>query len=178
MMVRPIFVSGLLTLAGATAGCASAPVAFSANAVESPIRADAGAHASDSALQLRFQLINRQERPQTIAIWSEAVRIESVTRNGKPVAPDEYEPKLLDDPRALRKDALPVVEPDGSVAFFVEHGLSDQSLVGESWRRRVFPLARGKYRVVFSYHYDGPDDGKPNVFHGRIVASPVTFRVE
>lgn len=174
MMLRPLVFAALC----APLGCAPAPVAFSANAVESPIRADAGPRSSDSALELRFQLVNRQNRPQTIAIWSEAVRIESVTRNGKPVAPEEYEPKQLDDPRTLRKDALPVVEPDGLVAFFEQHGLSDQSLTGETWHRRVFPLARGKYRVVFSYHYDGPDDGKPNVFHGRVVAKPVTFRVE
>lgn len=163
-MMRSLFVFMV-----ALAGCASRPVAFSANTVESPIR--------DNALQLRFQMVNRDKTPRAISIGAESIHIESVTRDGKPVTPEDTEAKLLDDPRKLLHETLPVVEPDGLVAFFLQAGLSDLSLVGETWHRRVFPLTHGKYRVVFAYRYDGPDDGKPSVFRGRLVAHAITFWV-
>jgi hypothetical protein len=162
----------------AAGGCASAPVAFSANAVESRIVADRGPRPQDSALELRFGVVNRTHAPETVSLGAESVHIESVTRNGKAVAPEDREAKLPDDPRTLLHETLPVVEAEGETAFFVRAGLSDLVLVDGVWHRRVFPLTRGKYRVVFSYHYDGPDDGKPNVFHGRIVARPISFRVD
>jgi len=165
MMKLPV----LFTMLVAACGCASAPVAFSANTVESPI--------ADNALQLRFQVVNRDKTPRAISIGAESIHIESVTRDGKPVTPEDTEAKLLDDPRKLLRETLPIVEPDGLVAFFLQSGLSDLSLVGETWHRRVFPLTHGKYRVVFAYRYDGPDDGKPSVFRGRLVAR-VTFKVD
>ena len=93
------------------------------------------------------------------------------------MTPEETDAKLLDDPRKLLRETLPIVEPDGLVAFFLQAGLSDLTLVGDTWHRRVFPLTHGKYRVVFAYRYDGPDDGKPTVFRGRLVGR-VSFKVE
>jgi hypothetical protein len=177
MMAR-IVGGALVALACGALGCATKPVAFSANAVESPIRADRGQRAVDSALELRFELVNESGRLQAISTWSPAIHIESVTRNGRPVEPEIFEPRLADDPLPQRRDTLPVLEADGLVAFFEQHGLSDLSLAGDHWQQRVFPLVKGRYRVVFSYHYDGPDYDRPNVFHGRIVAPPIKFKVE
>lgn len=170
-------VAHLLVAAACSAlGCATTP-AFSANAVESPIRADRAAHAADSALQLRFELVNRSHDRQTLSIGEESIHIESVTRDGRPVTPEEYELPPSQNPVALRRDTLSVVEPDGLVAFFTDGGLSELVRVGDAWHRRVFPLVRGRYRVTFSYQYRGSADGKPNLFTGRLV-DKVRFDVE
>ena len=168
-MTRAACIFVLASVASVACGCAG-PVAFSANAVDSPVDAQ-------RALQLRFQVVNRTSAPQTLSVGAESVHIESVTRDGKPVAPEEREARLHDDPRALLHDTLPVIEPDGLAAFFVQDGLSDLTLVDGVWHRRAWALTPGKYRVVFSYRYDGPDEGR-KVFRGRVVASAVSFKVE
>jgi hypothetical protein len=159
----------VLVVAAGALGCATTP-AFHANAVVSPIHAD-------GPLQLRFELVNRAHQRQTLSIGVESIHIVSVTRDGHAVTPVESELRPSEDPRALRGDTLPVVDPDVLVAFFTQGGLGDLVLAGDAWHRRVFPLVRGRYRVVFSYQYSGPADGKPNLFTGRLV-DKVRFDVE
>jgi len=161
-------VGSLVVIACGALGCATTP-AFSANAVESPIR--------DSALELRFELVNRTNDRQTLSIGAESIHIESVTRNGKAVTPQEKDLSPSDNPIPQRGETLPIVEPNGLVAFFMHGGLSDLVLAGDVWHRRVFPLERGRYRVTFSYQYRGTADGKPNLFTGRLV-DKVRFDVE
>jgi hypothetical protein len=35
----------------------------------------------------------------------------------------------------------------------------------------------GLYTFRFAYHYSGPDNGHPDVFHGELLSNPVSFRV-
>ena len=161
-------IAALVVFACGALGCATTP-AFSANAVESPI--------AGSALELRFELVNRTNDRQTLSIGAESIHIESVTRNGKPVTPEEKELPPSENPLAQRGETLPIVAPDGLVAFFTRGGLSDLVLAGDVWHRRLFPLEHGRYRVTFSYQYRGTADGKPNLYTGRLV-DKVRFDVE
>lgn len=165
--MRALLVATFVVAVGSALGCATTPK-FHANAVESPVR---------GALQLRFELVSRARDRQTLSIGAESVHIESVTRDGRAVAPEEVEVPPPDDPRTQRGETLAIVEPDELVAFFSPAGLSDLVQVGDVWHRRVFPLERGRYRVTFAYQYGGPSDGKPNVFTGRLVDT-VKFDVE
>jgi hypothetical protein len=169
-MARVVALAGAAFAAivcGASA-CATTP-AFSATAVEPPT--------PGRALELRFELVNRTKDRQTLSIGAESIHIESVTRDGKPVTAEEKELSPSDNPLAQRGETLPIVEPDGLVAFFTHGGLSDLVLAGDVWHRRVFPLEHGRYRVTFSYQYRGTADGKPNLFTGRLV-DKVRFDVE
>lgn len=51
--------------------------------------------------------------------------------------------------------------------------------IGQKPSQMHFPLTLGEnYKVKFSYHYEGQDDGKANVFHGTLLSNEVEFRVE
>jgi hypothetical protein len=169
-------VCALVALTCASSGCATAPVAFSVKAVESPIPPDQDLW-QDSALVVRFELINLSRHRLSVSIWDVSVRIESVTHDGLAVYPADNEMRFVEDPRAWREQKMRVLEADDSVNF-EDRGVSDAYFANGSWHVRVFQLMRGHYRVVYSYQYDGPDFGKPNVFHGRIVARPIYFTVE
>jgi hypothetical protein len=171
-------VHALVALACASSGCATTLIAFSGKAVESRIPPDQGGWWADSALVVRFELVNLSRHRVTVSIWGETLRIESVTRDGRPVQSDEeFEPRWVDDPRSFREPNMRVLEADESVTFD-DNGVRDLRLANDTWSLRVFSLVRGHYRVVYSYQYGGPDFGKPNVFHGRIVARPIYFTVE
>jgi hypothetical protein len=161
-------VAAVVVTACGALGCATTP-AFSANAVEPAT--------PGGAFELRFELVNRTNDRQTLSIGAESIHIESVTRDGKAVAPEQKDVTPPENPIPQRGETLPIVEPDGVVAFFTRGGLSDLVLTGDVWHRRVFPLEHGHYRVTFSYQYRGTADGKPKLFTGRLV-DKVRFDIE
>jgi hypothetical protein len=169
----------LVALAAAPLGCATTPIAFavSTNAVMGSVPADPEVRSGGSSLQLHFEFSNTTTRHYWICLCAAAIHIESVTRDGQPVPPELLDINLVKDPRAFFKQQLHPLEGEHDIALMSE-GLADVRLDHDQWRLVGYKLTRGRYRIVFSYHYEGPDYDHSNVFHDRVVASAVSFNVE
>ncbi len=163
----------------ASLGCATAPIGFSVstNAGLGTVPADPEMWNRGSALQLSFELSNRSRQRYSLCVCAAAVHVESVTRDGERVQPVLLDVNLVEDPRAFFAQQIRELEPEQELALQTD-GIAEGHVDHDQWQLYGYKLQRGRYRVVFSYRYDGPDYDKPNVFHGRIVASPVYFTVE
>ena len=84
---------------------------------------------------------------------------------------------VVEDARAFFAQQIRDIEPERELALQTA-GIAEGRVDHDQWQLYGYKLMRGRYRVVFSYHYDGPDYDKPNVFHGRVVARPLYFTVE
>ena len=161
------------------AGCATAPVAFSVstNAGTGTVPADPEVWSRGSALQLHYELLNTTLQKLSVCLCAAAVHVESVTRDGVRVDPVLLDVNVVDDPRAFFKQQIRDLEGEQELALQTD-GIAEGRVDHDQWQLYGYKLMRGRYRVVFSYHYDGPDYDKPNVFHGRVVARPISFTVE
>ena len=160
-------------------GCATAPIAFSVstNAGIGTIPADPEVWSHGSALQLHYELANTTAQKMSICLCAAAVHVESVTRDGEKVEPVLLDVNLVEDPRAFFAQQIRELAPEQQLALQTE-GIAEGRVDHDQWLLYGYKLMRGRYRVVFSYQYGGPDYGKANVFHGRVTASPVYFTVE
>jgi len=171
---------GLLLVAAALAGgCATAPVAFSVstNAGINTVPADPEVWSRGSALQLSYELQNTSPQKLNVCLCAAAVHVESITRDGQRVDPVLLDVNVVDDPRAFFKQQIRELAGEQELALQTD-GIAEGRVEHDQWQLYGYKLMRGRYRVVFSYHYSGPDYDKPNVFHGRVVASPIYFTVE
>jgi len=171
---------GLLLVAAALAGgCATAPVAFSVstNAGINTVPADPEVWSRGSALQLSYELQNTSPQKLNVCLCAAAVHVESITRDGQHVEPVLLDVNVVDDPRAFFKQQIRELAGDQELALQTD-GIAEGRVDHDQWQLLGYKLMRGRYRVVFSYQYTGPDYDKPNVFHGRIVARPIYFTVE
>ena len=160
-------------------GCATAPVAFSVstNAGLGTVAADPEVWSRGSALQLHYELTNTTGQARSVCLCAAAVHVESITRDGQRVDPVLLDVNVVDNPRAFFKQQIRELAGEQELALQTD-GIAEGRVEHDQWQLYGYKLMRGRYRVVFSYHYDGPDYDKPNVFHGRIVASPIYFTVE
>lgn len=160
-------------------GCATAPINFSVstNAGLNTVPADPEVWSRGSALQLNYELTNTTAQKMSVCLCAAAVHVESVTRDGQRVEPVLLDVNLVDDPRAFFKQQIRELDGEQELALQTD-GIAEGRVEHDQWQLLGYKLMRGRYRVVFSYHYTGPDYDKPNVFHGRIVARPVYFTVE
>jgi hypothetical protein len=170
---------GLLMLAALASGCATAPVAFSVstNAGVNTVPADPDVWSRGSALQLSFELLNTTQQQLSVCLCAAAVHVESVTRDGQRVEPVLLDVNVVDDPRAFFKQQIRELASEQELALQTD-GIAEGRVDHDQLQLYGYKLMRGRYRVVFSYHYNGPDYDKPNVFHGRVVARPIYFTVE
>jgi hypothetical protein len=169
----------LLALAGVPAGCASAPIGFSVstNAGLGTVPADPEVWSRGSALQLHFELTNTTDQRWSICLCVAAVHVESVTRDGERVEPVLLDVNLIDNPRTFFEQQMRELAPDQQLALQTD-GIAEGRVDHDQLQLIGYKLMRGRYRVVFSYQYSGPDYDKPGVFHGRIVARPIYFTVD
>ncbi|MGZ3406706.1 MAG: hypothetical protein ACXVAN_09720 [Polyangia bacterium] len=179
MIARALTVAAALARAATTIGCATAPIAFSVstNAGVDKVPADPEVWSRGSALQLHFELTNTTQQRYSICLCAAAVQVESVTRDGQRVEPVLLDVNLVEDPRAFFKQQIRELEADQEIALQTD-GIAEGRIDHDQWQLIGYKLMHGRYRVVFSYQYNGPDYDKPNVFHGRIVARPIYFTVE
>jgi hypothetical protein len=169
----------VLVLAAATLGCATTPIGFSVstNAGVDKVPADPEVWSRGSALQLHFELINTTQQRYSICLCAAAVHVESITRDGQRVEPVLLDVNLVEDPRAFFRQQIRDLDGDQEIALQTD-GIAEGRIDHDQWQLIGYKLMHGRYRVVFSYQYTGPDYDKPNVFHGRVVARPIYFTVE
>jgi hypothetical protein len=169
----------LLALLALVAGCATAPVAFSVstNAGVGTVPADPEVWSRGSALQLHYELSNTTQQKWSVCLCAAAVHVESITRDGQRVDPVLLDVNLVEDPRAFFKQQMRGLEPEQEQALQTD-GIAEGRIDHDQWQLYGYKLMRGRYRVVFSYQYSGPDYDNPNVFHERVVAAPIYFTVE
>ena len=171
--------TALLAAALFASGCATEAIAFSVstNAGMNTVPADPEVWSRGSALQLNYELTNTTSQKMSVCLCAAAVHVESITRDGQHVEPVLLDVNLVDDPRAFFKQQIRELDGEQELALQTD-GIAEGRVDHDQWQLLGYKLMRGRYRVVFSYHYTGPDYDKPNVFHGRIVARPVYFTVE
>ncbi|MGZ3427685.1 MAG: hypothetical protein ACXVCV_13600 [Polyangia bacterium] len=169
----------LAAIACTPLGCATSPIGFSVstNAGLGNVPADPEVWSRGSALQLHFELNNTTQQRYSVCLCAAAVHVESITRDGERVEPVLLDVNLVEDPRAFFKQQIRELEGDQEIALQTD-GIADGRVDHDQWQLYGYKLVRGHYRVVFSYHYTGPDYDKPNMFHGRVVASAIRFTVE
>ena len=169
----------LLVFAALASGCATTPVAFSVstNAGVNTVPADPEVWSRGSALQLNYELTNATSQKMSVCLCAAAVHVESVTRDGQRVEPVLLDVNLVEDPRAFFKQQIRELDGEQELALQTD-GIAEGRVDHDQWQLYGYKLMRGRYRVVFSYHYTGPDYDKPNVFHDRVVARPIYFTVE
>ena len=164
----------------AAAGCATAPIGFSVSTnagVNNTVPADPEVWSRGSALQLHYELTNATQQKWSVCLCAAAVHVESVTRDGQRVDPVLLDVNLVEDPRAFFHQQIHDLQPEQQLALQTD-GIAEGRIDHDQWQLYGYKLMRGRYRVVFSYEYTGPDYDKTNVFHGRIVARPIYFTVE
>jgi len=171
--------TALLAAALFASGCATEAIAFSVstNAGMNTVPADPEVWSRGSALQLNYELTNTTSQKMSVCLCAAAVHVESITRDGQHVEPVLLDVNLVEDPRAFFKQQIRELDGEQELALQTD-GIAEGRVDHDQWQLLGYKLMRGRYRVVFSYHYTGPDYDKPNVFHGRIVARPVYFTVE
>lgn len=174
-MIARALVAALASLIG----CAAAPInlAVSTNAELGKIAADPEVRSRGSALTLDFELSNASGQPVWVCMCATAIHIDSVTRDGYAVQPELLDINTVADARAYYKHQVKPLEGDREMTLRSE-GLAEAKVEHDQWRLAGYKLMRGRYRVVFSYQYDGPDFGHANVFRGKVVSRAVTFTVE
>jgi hypothetical protein len=160
-------------------GCATAPIAFSVstNAGMGNVAADPEVWSRGSALQLHYELRNTTPQRMSVCLCAAAVHVESITRDGQRVEPVLLDVNVVDDPRAFFKQQIRDLDGEAELALQTD-GIAEGRVDHDQWQLYGYKLMRGRYRVVFSYQYVGPDYDKTNVFHGRITAAPISFTVE
>ena len=168
----------LVTLAS-VAGCATSPINFSVshNARLSSVPADPEVWSHGSALQVKYELVNTTPQKYSVCLCVAAVHVESITRDGQRVEPVLLDVNLVEDPRAFFKQQIRELAAEQELALQTD-GIAEGRVDHDQWQLYGYKLMRGRYRVVFSYQYTGPDYDKPNVFHGKVVARPIYFTVE
>jgi hypothetical protein len=147
------------------------------NAGVNTVPADPEVWSRGSALQLSYELLNTTSQKWSVCLCAAAVHVESITRDGQHVDPVLLDVNLVEDPRAFFKQQIRDLEGEQELALQTD-GIAEGRVDHDQWQLIGYKLMRGRYRVVFSYQYTGPDYDKPNVFHGRVVARPVYFTVE
>ncbi|HEY2746533.1 MAG TPA: hypothetical protein VGL86_18000 [Polyangia bacterium] len=163
----------------AAAGCATAPIAFSVstNAGLGTVAADPEVWSRGSALQLHYEFLNTTAQKMSVCLCAAAVHVESITRDGQRVDPVLLDVNVVDDPRAFFAQQIRELAGEQELALQTD-GIAEGRVDHDQWQLYGYKLMRGRYRVVFSYQYVGPDYDKPNVFHGRVTARPIYFTVE
>lgn len=174
MIVRALLLSSSLW-----AGCATTPIAFSVttNAELAPIAPDPEVRSGGSSLQLHFDFANDSTSPYWLCVCAAAIHVESITRDGQPVESSLLDINHLADPRRFFAQQLHAIESQHELALQTE-GLQESRVEHDQWRLVGYKLMRGRYRVVFSYQYEGPDYGHQNIYRGKLIARAVTFNVE
>ena len=150
---------------------------MSTNAGVGTVPADPEVWSRGSALQLHFEFSNTTPQRYAICLCAAAVHVESVTRDGQPVEPVLLDVNLVEDPRAFFRQQMHELDGEQEIALQTD-GIAEGRIDHDQWQLYGYKLMRGRYRVVFSYQYTGPDYDKRNVFHGRVVARPIYFTVE
>jgi hypothetical protein len=168
-----------VAVACAALGCATAPIGFSVstNAGVDTVPADPEVWSRGSALQLHFEFANTTQQRYSICLCAAAVHVESITRDGQRVEPVLLDVNLVEDPRAFFKQQIRELDGEQEIALQTD-GIAEGRIDHDQWQLLGYKLMHGRYRVVFSYQYNGPDYDKSNVFHGRVVARPIYFTVE
>ena len=161
------------------AGCATAPIAFSVstNAGVNTVPADPEVWSSGSALQVNYELTNTTQEKMSVCLCAAAVHVESITRDGQRVEPVLLDVNLVESARTFFKEQIRELGSEQELALQTD-GIAEGRVDHDQWQLYGYKLMHGRYKVVFSYQYTGPDYDKPNVFHGRIVARPIYFTVD
>jgi hypothetical protein len=158
--------------------CQPSPVAFTVESRNASYKLSPRLF-QDGTLRFKARLTNRSRSPLVCSAFGLGnVSIESVKVNGRRLLPNPSEVSHVEAPLSGQIAALRSVLPGGQVefeAYNLRYELeTDQPLFVFTYEHPE----RGHYEVVFGYQYRGPDDGRPNVFHGLVESNKVEFDVE
>lgn len=106
------------------------------------------------------------------------ISVVSALANGQPLAFSTSPISHLDGLSSVIGQEITILKPKEEVVFEMlglmpETFLPNQVPTISTYR----PSGAGRYEIVFSYHYRGPDNGMSNVFHGTVQSEIVKFKV-
>jgi hypothetical protein len=138
---------------------------------------------------LTVTVTNSSTAPVTASVFAPgSLRVVGLKRDGVKIPPTTTLMNFDEDPNFLRVEALTSIAPGGNAAIPFDVDLD--GAVGviittvklakgpHEHKASVYRLTGpGLYTLSLDYHYTGPDNGQPNVFHGTLKSNEVSFRL-
>jgi len=177
---------GALLLVGAVSQTlwAKSPPPLTLNAAPS-----APAYNIGDQVVLTVTLTNGSAAPVTASTFDAGnLRVVGLKRDGVKIHPATGVINFQENPTYLRVEGLTSIMPGDSVAIPFDVDIDDAGgviitavKVGKGPhpdKAIVYRLTGpGLYTFSLGYHYTGPDNGQPNVFHGTLKSNEVSFRL-
>jgi hypothetical protein len=138
---------------------------------------------------LTVTLTNGSAAPVTASTFDAGnLRVVGLKRDGVKIHPATGVVNFQENPTYLRVEGLTSITPSGSVVIPFDVDIDDGGGViittvkvgkGPHPDKAIvyYLTGPGLYTFSLSYHYTGPDNGQPNVFHGTLKSNEVSFRL-